>query len=869
MAAVAVVAPFFPCHHPLPIFHHCHHYHKSTRNPILNPLRKFPVPTIPPPVLGTNSLSPVTESSLLGEITKLCESKFLTEALDLLQGNPGETFLDQTQKSLALGILLQACGVQKDIEIGRQVHRLIRTSTHLRDDPVLNTRIITMYSMCGSPLESRFVFDRLQEKNLYQWNALLKGYTRNELYCDALCLFEELVLTTRYRPDNFTFPCVIKSCGEILDVDFGKLIHGMAVKLGLAFDVYVNNALIVMYGKFGSLHDASRLFEHMPERNLVSWNSIISVMSQSWHFEESFNLFFELLLAEELSPDSTTLVIILPACAGDGGLMKGKVVHGLAVKLGISEDLMVTNALVDTYSKFGLLCEARILFDSNANKSVVSWNSIIGGYSREGDVDGTFDLLRKMHLESSIMKPDEVTVLNTLSVCSTASQLLSLKELHGYSIRHGFEDELLSNAFITSYARCGLIETARILFDRSESKTVSTYNAYIAVCAQNVDCSKALDICLEMRQSGINADAVTVANLLVACSHLKLLLLGKQVHGFVLRNGLEADHFISSSLISFYFRCEVPRHAQALFNMMDIKGLVDWNALISGYFQNNLPSMALDCFRQMLSDGYQPDEITMVSALGAISQLSALQIGKEAHCFSLKADLLKDNLVVCALIDMYAKSGLIEFSEKIFDLSQDKDAAIFSAMISGYAIHGHGELADMLFRDMSKLSLKPDHFTFIGLLNACSHAGLIENGLKYLAEMQPLHGVEPKLEHYACVVDMLARAGRFADALDLIGVMPVEPDEKIWSSLLSSCIIHNELSLGKNFVDKLLEVAPNRAESYVLVSNFYATFRKWDDVRRVRGRMKEIGLQKDVGCSWTEVGGKSYSFIASDEMLPD
>ncbi|KAL3512384.1 hypothetical protein ACH5RR_025101 [Cinchona calisaya] len=863
---MALVLPFFSCHHP---HHHHHHHHNHPHLSFHNPITKPPIEhTKTATSIITPSCHHHHRDSVLQEITQLCESKALVKAFSFIQENPDNIFLDPTQKALALGILLEASGVQKDIEIGTRVHKLIWASTHLRTNPVLNTRIITMYSLCGSLLDSRLVFDKIQGKSLYQWNALLSGYARNEFYYEALCLFSELISITEYLPDNFTFPCVIKSCGGILDVGFGGAIHGMAVKRGLVPDVFVGNALIAMYGKFGNLEDAGKVFEYMPERNLVSWNSMICVLSENGWFQESFDFFRGLLIMGELVPDSATLVTILPVCSVEGDLVMGKAVRGLAVKLGMSGDVMVSNALIDMYSKCGFLDEAQIVFDMNQSKNVVSWNSIIGGYSREGDVDGTFNLLREM--QSGKLKANEVTVLNVLPVCSGVSELMSLKELQGYSIRHGFvNDELLANAFIAAFARCGSLSTAECLFDRLEGKTVSSWNAFIAGCALNGESSKALDVYLEMKHSGIEPDSVSIGSLLMACTDLKSLWLGKQIHGFVLRNGLERDQFTLTSLLLLYFSCEIAINSKVLFDNMTNKGLVSWNAMIAGYSHNKLPSAALNIFREMVADGIQPNEYTIMSVLGTISQFSALRLGQETHCYALKVHLMKDSLINCSIIDMYAKSGSIESSQKVFEQLQDKDTASCSAMISGYAIHGQGKEADMLFQNMNKLGLKPNHFTFIGILIACNHAGLIEQGLKYLSEMHTLHKIERKLEHYACVVDMLGRVGLFADALELIAKMPVQPDGRIWSSLLSSCRIHNDFDLGKKFAQKLLELEPNRAESYVLVSNFFAGSGKWDDVRRVRGRMKEIGLQKDVGCSWTEIGGKGYSFIVGDEVLTD
>lgn len=777
------------------------------------------------------------------------------------------------QKAEAVNVLLQACGRQKDIEVGGKLNEIVRASTQFRNDFVINTRIITMYSMCGSPHDARYVFDHLQRKNLYQWNALISGYTRNELWFEAMSVFVELVEKGEYKPDNFTFPCVIKACGGRCDVGLGRAIHGMVIKMGLdlSSDVFVGNAMIAMYGKCGFVEEAAKVFERMAEKSLVSWNSILSAFSEYGLAQEGFNLLREMLEGEEgLLPDVATLATVLPLCAGERQVEMGMVVHGLAVKFGLTQDLMVSNSLMDMYSKCGFLPEAQTLFDKNEGKNVVSWNSIIGAYSRGGHVDRTFGLLRKMQMECVKIRADEVTMLNVLPVCLDKSELLTVKELHGYTLRNGFQyDVLVANMFISAYAKCGALRSAENVLNGMENKTVGSWNSLIGGYAQNGYPWKALDVYHQMTHSGLNPDWFSIGGLLLAFAQLRSLQYGKEIHSFVLRKGLVTDSFIAISLLSLYIQCGKLLFAKLLFDGMEDKNLVSWNAMIAGYSQHGLPNETLNMFCEMVSNGIQPDEISITSVLGACSQLSALQLGKEAHCYALKAHLTEDIFVGCKIIDMYAKCGSVEVSRNIFDRLKEKDVASWTVIISGYGIHGRGKEALELFEEMQRLGLKPDGFTFIGILMGCNHSGLVEEGLNYFNQMQPVHGLEPKLEHYACVVDMLGRCGRFHDALKLINEMPMEPDVAMWSSLLSSCRIHGETGLGEKIAEKLLELGPDKAENYVLVSNLFAESGNWDDVRRVRGKMRELGLKKDVGCSWIEVGGNIYNFSVGDKGVPE
>jgi len=542
------------------------------------------------------------------------------------------------------------------------------------------------------------------------------------------------------------------------------------------------------------------------------------------------------------------------------------VVHGLSAKLGLGCELKVNNALVDMYSKCGWLVEARKLFSETLERNVVSWNAMIGGCARNGDVVGAFDLLREMSMEEGT-KANEVTILNVLPACLDSSELWKVKELHGYVIRNGLEcNELVSNALIAAYAKCGSLELAENVFDGIEMKTVNSWNALIGGCAQNGDPFKALDLFLGMISAGLEPDWFSVGSLLLACAHLKHIRIGRSIHGFVQRNGLEMDSFIRISLISLYIQCGEPLRARVLFDAIEERDEVSWNAMIAGCSQNGLPDETLQLFRQMQRDGFEPTTIATTSAFMACAQLSALRLGKEMHCFALKANFTEDPHVESSTVDMYAKCGSIEKSCNFFNQMKNKDLVSHNVMIMGYAIHGHASEAMQLFGKMRKQELQPDAYTYVGILMACNHAGLVEEGLQYFEEMRNNHCIELKVEHYSCVVDMLGRAGRLADAMRLIEEMPNEPDSRIWSALLSACRIHGNVEFGERIAEKLLELEPDKAEHYVMASNLFAGSGRWDDVRKVRKRLKENGLQKDPGCSWIELGGKVYNFMVADNL---
>ncbi|KAK1407393.1 hypothetical protein QVD17_39008 [Tagetes erecta] len=745
-----------------------------------------------------------------------------------------------------------------------RTHRLVSPSTNSRTNSTPNTQ---------SPSNSPLHFQLSANNNLYHWNALISKYTKNNLCYEAILAFQHF-LQTDHTPDNFTLPCVIKSCIGIQDLGTGLAVHGIAVKLGLISDVYISNALVTMYGKFGYLEDAVKVFDEMPQRNLVTWNSLILGLLENGCFRESIDVFVELLVSEDdLIPDVVTLVTLLPVCGDEKDVLVGRMMQSLAVKLGLYCDTMVQNALMDMYLKCGCMVEAGMILDRNENKNVVSWNSIILGCSKEGEVEQTFQLLRNMQSGRNSVKPDQVTVLNVLKVCLHCSQLLKVKELHGYSIRHGVEcDQFVANAFIAAYARCecgSSLCLAENVFNIMKDTSSSSWNALISGYAQNGNPLKAIDLFVKMISLGFKPDWYSIGSLLLACTELKLLRYGKEAHGYVIRNGLETDLHITNSLLSFYIQCEKPLSAKIMFDGLKNKNLVSWNAMITGYSQQKQANEALNLFRTLVSSGIQPNEISVTSVISACTQLCSIRLGKSVHCYTLKNSFTTDIFVNSSIIDMYSKTGCIEASQNVFNQSDKNHIGLWTNLIAAYGIHGNGNEAMKLFYEMQRLNMKPDHFTFISILMACNHGGLVKEGLKIFNEMQTIHGVMPKLEHYACLIDMLGRARRFDDAMLLINEMPEEPDARIWSSLLSSCRVHGNMELGKKVADKLLQLDPNKAENYVLSSNLFASFSKWDDVRIMRQRMKKLKLKKEVGCSWIEFEGKVYNFFAGDKALPD
>eukprot|EP01018_Ginkgo_biloba_P037418 Gb_09410 [translate_table: standard] len=656
--------------------------------------------------------------------------------------------------------ILQACTNTKALN---QVHAHMLISG-LGQDSFLIAKLVDMYSQCGSLANARLVFDKIYQPNVFLWNAIIRGYSRNGLSEETLTLYRQMQRSGIY-PNKFTFPFVLKASAGLTALQEGQEIHYHIVRTGFQSDVYVGNALIDMYAKCGNIKDARQVFEKLSTRDVVSWTAIISGYVQNGDACEALTLFHQMQLAD-VNTDAVTIVSVLSACALLGALQQGMWVHNYLIRSGFEADASVGNSLVAMYAKCSNLEIARHLFDTMSRRDVVSWNAMIAGYAQNGYTYEALTLFHQMQVEG--VKPNQVTLLSIIPLCADIGDLQQGKGIHDYIIRRGFESIVtVGTALIHMYAKCGCIEIARQLFDKMSERNVISWNAMIAGYAQNGHGNEALILFNQLQLADVKANSMTMVNVLQACAHLGVLKQGKWIHDYIIRNGLESDVFL-----------------------------------------------------------------------------------------------------VTALIDMYAKCGSIETARLLFDRMSERDVVSWSAMIAGYGMHGHAKDALDLFFQMQQAGVRPNDITFIGVLSACSHAGLVNDGWQYFECMSRDYCITPTTKHYACMVDLLGRAGHLYEAQVFIEKMPLKPDTSVWGALLGACRIHCNIELGKRVAECLFYLEPENAGFYVLLSNIYAASGKWDDVAKIRTMMKDRGVKKTPGCSLIEVSNRVHAFLVGDRSHP-
>ncbi|KAJ7297946.1 hypothetical protein O6H91_10G005100 [Diphasiastrum complanatum] len=793
-------------------------------------------------------------------ISAYADSGEVEEAINLFQ-QMQETGLAPDKVLFVL--LLKACARLAALEQGRELHSDI-IKRGFQSDVIVGSTLVNMYAKCGCTEDARELFDNMSERDVVSWTAMIAGYAQNGLGKEALALYEQMK-QEGMQPNNVTFVLLLKACASLAALEQGKMLHSEIIKRGFQSDVVVGSTLVDMYAKCGCTGDARELFNNMSERNVVSWNVMMAGYAQNGLGKEALAL-FEQMKQEGVQPDHVTFVLLLKACASLAALEQGKQLHSEIIKRDFQSDVVVGSTLVDMYAKCGCTEDARELFDNMSERNVVSWNAMIAGYAQNGLGKDALALYEQMKQEG--VQPDIVTFVLLLKACASLAALEQGKQLHSEIIKRGFQsDVVVGRTLVDMYGKCGCTEDARELFDSMSERDVVSWTAMIAGYAQNGLGKDALALYEQMKQEGVQPDNVTFVLLLKACASLAALEQGKQLHSEILKRGFQSDVVVGSTLVDMYAKCGCTEDARELFNNMSERHVVSWNAMIAGYAQNDLGKEALALFEQMKQEGVQPDNVTFVLLLKACASLAALKQGKQLHSEIIKRGFQSDVTVGNTLVDMYAKCGCTEDARALLDNMSERDVVSWTAMIAGYAQNGLAQEALALFEQMQREGTKPDEVTYISVLSACVHSGLVDQG-RYVFDSMCKNGVTPTGEHYACMVDLLGRAGCLADAELFINKMPIQPDSVVWMTLLGAARTHAHVEIGRRAFERVVKLEPKNAAPYLLLSNIYAAAGRKDELAKIRDQMKEAGVKKMPGCSWIDVDNHLSAFVVGDATHP-
>ncbi|KAG9455371.1 hypothetical protein H6P81_008275 [Aristolochia fimbriata] len=605
-----------------------------------------------------------------------------------------------------------------------------------------------------------------------------------------------------------------------------------------------------------------------------------------------------LAYAQVNQPWNSTLptLPLIPKCKN---LRDVNQLHARITTTGFIKSASLVAKIISTFassSRIPLIEFARylLLSQTHLHHHLILWNAVIKSFSH-GQEPREAIVLFVVMLGSGAC-PDRFSFSLVLKACTRPAlfkeglQIQSLIEKNELGC-----DLFLQNCLICFYSRCGYLGTARLIFDRMPERDSVSWNSMIDGYVKH----GMMDFARELfdRMSNVDKNWISWNSMINGYTQLEggldaarelfdrmgerdlvswnLLIDGYMKHGrlaaavYLLGQMPKWDAVTWVNLVNGFAKKGSIDIARSLFDKMPERDVVAWNAMMSAYISSGHYHHALLLFNEMRTAScFFPDETTLSIALSAIAELGLTDEGLSIHEYiDIKGFCLNGKLGV-ALIDMYSKCGRIDLAKVVFGNLKQKTVDHWNAIIGGFAVHGLGEAALCLFGEMVMLSIKPDDITFIGILNACSHAGLVEEGLVCFQLMQQEHNVRPKVQHYGCIVDILGRAGQLEEARKVIEEMPIEPNDVVWRALLSASKNHGNFEIGLQAAKNLLELDCCCPSAYVLLSNFCASFQKWSDVNKVRSMMMEQKIRKVPGCSWIEVGGCVHEFVAGDRSHP-
>ncbi|KAI5062641.1 hypothetical protein GOP47_0023180 [Adiantum capillus-veneris] len=664
-------------------------------------------------------------------------------------------------------------------------------------------------------------------------------------------------------PSGKNYYSLLRESTRLKSLQEGHRVHTHMIIEGLDMNLVLANHLVDMYGKCGCVMEARHTFNHMPNHNVYSWMSLLSAYNNLGFASEVLALYKQ--MCTSIVPDKYIFVTIFNACTGLLALEYGQAAYIQMSKIGTEMDAFVQSSLINMYIDCGCIIDAYHIFIKTDGQNVVLWNAMILGYVQQGYYAEAMVLLGEM-LQKGVI-PDPITYVGAIQACADMQLLEKVRQYHMELVYFDYIADLtVSNTLIDTYTKCGSFQDAWGVFVSIVKKDVVSYNVMITSFIQQGFSEKAISLYGQMKQDSLKPNETTFVSILKACTHLRDGERGKKFHKEILKDGCKLNSFLASTLIDMYAKCGMIVDAYEVFCTTEDRNVVVWTAMITGYTQQGFGKESLDLFLKMEQKGVMPNAATMISVLKACSILGAEAMGQKVNDRIKQSSLQLDILVMNGLIEMHASCGNMQKALLAFNEMSERDVVSWTALIGGYAQQGFVKEALVFFKQMLQECVKPNAITFVAVLSACSHAGLIEEGYLHFFSMIREHGIVPTSDQYACMVDLLGRAGHLEEAARIIISMEVQHTELAWRTLLGACRTSSNKNLAKFAMKQIIELNPDNDAAYVLLCNTDDDSRNcfWSTQVDALGMNTLSGLSDDMSTCFKTMTSSEAKLVMSE-----
>ncbi|XP_078161463.1 pentatricopeptide repeat-containing protein At2g17210-like [Carex rostrata] len=666
-------------------------------------------------------------------------------------------------------------------------------------------------------------------------------------------------------------PSIFKSLAAVQWLDHGMCLHADAIKTGLQLFPSTSNSITSFYLKSNMFASAFTQFNSSVNKNSVSWNALIHGFMSNGDYLNGLSHWKEARVCDFFKPNLSTLVVSIQACWKLQEYKEGLNLHGYVLKIGFIRDLSVANSLLTMYGKIQELICAQKLFDEMLKIDVISWSALISAYAQTDHAVNAILLFRNM-FNGAFVDLDGLSVVSVIQACCNIGNMCNGTMLHGLVVSWGFENDVfVANSLIDMYSKSFDMESAYKVFVQMPERNLVSWNSIFSGLVHAERCVEALTMFDSMINCGIRGDDVTLVSLLQLCKKQKQPMWCKCVHAVIIRRVRFSNIILMNSLLDAYAKCDLMELALQLFDNMEERNLFTWNTMVSGFASCGKPNEAITFFVEAQRELGSPNSVTMLGLLEACVCLAEVIFSNCAHGMAVKNGFINGLAVGTGLVDAYGKCGDLVSAREVFDEMPKRNILTYNAMIGALGMNGRGMESLTLLEEMKSNGLEPNGVTVLTVLSACSHAGLVKEGLAFFDKMVNEISFQPQMEHYSCVVDMLGRAGDLKGAISFIEKLPetVQANAPAWGALLSACRSYEDCEVGPEAVTRVIQLEPSNSAGYLMASNMYAKHGLVDETAKLRSLIREKGMKVMSGYSSVHIGQEAHNFVSHDGSHPE